>query len=234
MTPIVDIIGAVVTTMIPTITGTVIVSGGGATLTIMDLPVSVTSCLYVSCKLKLNYSGTVIYGTIASISSGTVVVTLPVSKKVTPTSISVVLNYHYGHYQEIVNTFKEATHLETVKFEQFPAICLFQDIVEKHSTTTTEREASLHLLIITDTDRSFTAPTRYTNTFKPILIPLYELFMAKLECYGDVQITADNYDYAELLYFGKKGLYGNEGNIFNDFIDAIEINNLTIKTLKDV
>jgi hypothetical protein len=33
------------------------------------------------------------------------------------------------------------------------------------------------------------------------------------------------------LYWGKQGLYGNSGNIFNDFIDAIEINELKFEIL---
>lgn len=234
MTPIVDFISTIVTGMKPTIpAGSAVVSGGGATVTVSSMNVSITRWLFAGQKLKMIYGTSTVYGTIYSVATTSIVITLPALRAVPPSSISVVLNYHHGHPEEIINLFKQATHKETVKFEQFPAVCLFQDIPEKHSIFK-EREATLNLVIITDTKKEYEASQRYTYTFKPVLIPLFTRLLKAIECSGDVQIVSDDYDYFERLYWGKSGLYGNVGNIFNDFIDAIEINNLRIKILKDL
>lgn len=140
--------------------------------------------------------------------------------------------WDHGHPQSIINRFKEATHVESLKYDQFPAICLFQDIPEKHSISTEERTATLNIIIITSTDPNYSEAERYDNSFDPILIPLYEELMEALECSGEIQILTDDYDYIEHVNWGKSGIYGNVANIFNDFIDAIEISNLKVKTLK--
>jgi len=36
------------------------------------------------------------------------------------------------------------------------------------------------------------------------------------------------HDKIDRLFWGRSGLYGNEGNIFNDHLDAIEIQNLSL------
>jgi hypothetical protein len=235
MKPIVDIISEVVTAMKPTLTYSSHTVTGPLTIIIVLSPASSTKSLFVYERVKVVSAGVTHYGKIIAISSNTqFTVLFDTAWTTAPSSISVVLNFHHGHPLEIINLFKQATQLESVKFEQFPAICLFQDIPEKHSTDSAEREANLNLVIITDTSNTYEAAQRYTYTIKPILIPLYELFMEKLKCNGDVQVEDEKYDYIERLYWGKSGLYGNVGNIFNDFIDAIEINNLKVKTLKDI
>ena len=136
------------------------------------------------------------------------------------------VNFYHGHPLEIINLLQAGTRDEQEKGSLYPAICLFQDFPETHQADTLSREATLNIVLITDTDPTFEAPQRYENTFKPILIPLYEEFRKQLE--RSFQIKGD-YKYTEHLYWGKSGLYGNVNNIFNDFVDAIELENLTIK-----
>lgn len=235
MKAIVDIIGNVINEMKPTIDADGAVVNPTHGVTVSGMTLSVLRRLYVSEPVKLTFSGgAVVYGSVHSIDyeGRSFIISLSSIPTVPPTAIEVVLNYHHGHPLEIINTFKNATHVETLKFEQFPAICLFQDIPEKHSIEEESREASLNLAIITATDPGYTAPQRYDATFDPILIPLYELLISKLSCNDEIQLLPESYDYFERLYWGKNGLYGNVGNLFNDFIDAIEINNLRVKTLK--
>jgi hypothetical protein len=37
------------------------------------------------------------------------------------------------------------------------------------------------------------------------------------------------HDMIERFYWGREGIYNNAGNVFNDYIDAIEIRNLDLK-----
>jgi len=233
MTPVVDLISAIVAGMKPTISpASGALTGTGLTVTYSTQPKSVINSLFVGMKVKLTFSGTTVYAPITTVGTSSFIATLPAVQTVAPTAVSVVLNFHHGHPEEIINLFKQATHKESVKREQFPAICLFQDIPEKHSTVK-EREATLNMVIITDTKKEYEASQRYTYTFRPILIPLFTRLIKAIECSGNIGIVSEDFEYYERLYWGKSGLYGNVGNIFNDFIDAIELNNLRIKILKD-
>ena len=121
MTPVVDIIGAVVTSMKPTISASAAILVG-TTVTVNDLSKSVTDKLFVGQRMKCTFSTSVIYGVIATISDTVITITIDTSSKVAPTAISVVLNYHYGHLLEIKNIFQQATAKASLKLEQFPAI----------------------------------------------------------------------------------------------------------------
>lgn len=219
-----DVISAVVTSMKPTIAaGGAVVSGGGATVTIGNLTESVTSKLFVGERVKLTYS-TAVYATITTIAETSIIITLPSSRAVPPSACEVVLVFDHGHPLEVVNRIKSYTESDTLKYEAFPRICLFHDFEEK---ITFETAVSLTLVIVTQTDPAYSAPDRYTYSFDPTLIPLYNRFINALAESAYIGTTEGNYfkhTKIDRLFWGKNGLYGNTGNIFNDFIDAIEIN----------
>jgi hypothetical protein len=139
-----------------------------------------------------------------------------------------LIMFDHGHPLEIVNTIKQYTESESLKYNVFPRICLFHDFEEK---ITFETLVTLDIVIVTDTSPDYSAADRYDNSFNPILIPLYELFLKKLADSDYIGTTENNYfkhTKIDRLFWGKSGLYGNTGNIFNDYIDAIEINKLEL------
>jgi hypothetical protein len=233
MTPFVDILAEVVTAMKPTISASAaMITGGGATVTVGNMTKSVLNRLFVGQKVKCTFAGTVVYGTIASIAVDSFVITLASSQKVAPSAISVVLNYHHGHLLEVKNTFKEYTTIAAVKREQFPAVVLVQDFPEEINNLTGEREATCTIFLVTDSQQKYTAADRYTNTFKPILYPLYDLFFDELR-YNDNVADADmKHTKIDRVFWGRESGEGSLSNIFHDFIDAIEISNLKVKILK--
>jgi hypothetical protein len=190
--------------------------------------------LYIGEVMKLTTSGTVSYGTIYSIdtSDESFIISLDPVPKVPPDSIEILLSFHYGHYKEIVNTFHEMTKNKDFKREKFPAICLFLDILERISWDGFEREASLHIVLLTDTDPLFNASQRKQYSFDPLLTPLYEKFIEILANSRYINELLPDHDKIDRYFWGREGLYGSEANIFNDYIDAIEIKDLTIKTYK--
>lgn len=232
MRPIVDIIADVVTAMKPTFDVTPSVAGQVVTFTDTNY---VTHKLFVGERIKAKDGSADSgwhYGTVTTITDGNVfTVTFTDLTDASVGIPEVVLNYHHGHGLEIVNTFIEITK-STSKLEQFPAICLLQDITEKVTVNGYEREADLNIIILTDSKQTYKAADRYTNTFEPILYNLYDLFMERLEHSNYVSPEDPPHDKTDRLAWGKSGLYGNTANIFNDFIDAIEIDNLKIKTFK--
>lgn len=235
MTPFVDIISAVVDAMKVTLTS--YVTGNGATKYYFHVPRSIADKLFTSWRAKLTIAGVVYYGKITEIKEDKdgnfdITVTLESIPTGSLESAVMVINYHHGHLLEVKNTFKEYTTISAVKREQFPAIVLVQDFPEQIEDQTGEREVTCTLFIVTDSQQKYTAADRYTNTLKPILYPLYDRFLEQLDNSDYVADTEFKHTKIDRVFWGRDGGEGSLSNIFNDFIDAIEISNLKVKILK--
>jgi len=149
-------------------------------------------------------------------------------------SMTLECYYLYGHPVEVVNTLSEWSKHPTKKTEKFPLIMLFQDFEERKGTMQgINSEVSLNIVIATNTLNSYKSEERYTNNFKAILYPLYDEFIDRIKLSGYFESTLFPHNKFDRVYWGKTGLYGNDGNMFNDFIDAIEIQNLDLKILNN-
>jgi hypothetical protein len=137
--------------------------------------------------------------------------------------------YMYGHPLEIVNRLQELSKSPKHKDQKYPLIALFTDIPIKVTTPGMYGEAELQLIIATLSNKDFNAEQRLQNTFKPVLYPIKKIFLEQMKLHRQftynqemIHISTDRF------YWGKQGLYGNTGNIFDDYIDAIEISNLKV------
>lgn len=135
--------------------------------------------------------------------------------------------YFYGHISEIVDKLSELTNGGILAYQKYPLIALFNDFEERKFEG--GKSASLNLIIANLTIPTYVAKDRYDNNFKPVLYPLLYNFEKALLKSKSVETINFEYTKIDRLFWGKEGLYKNEGNIFNDFIDAIEINNLELK-----
>jgi len=143
------------------------------------------------------------------------------------------VHYQHGHPKEIIETLMQKDKSTTLQFTKYPLIALFQDFPEAHNQQLgIDNEATLHIVIVQSTLATYKANERYTRNFKPILYPIYNEFLkqitlsAKFMNYG---IQTLGHTKIDRLFWGKEGLYGNEGNIFNDRLDCIEIRDLKLK-----
>jgi hypothetical protein len=113
-----------------------------------------------------------------------------------------------------------------------PFILLLLDI--KESFTPNNIDVSVNFVIGTVTNQPFTTDERYATNFTPILYPIFEQLITKLQN-GSNTIHSTSYlefEKYDRVLWGKEGLYGVTGNIFEDYIDAIEINNLKLLITK--
>lgn len=134
--------------------------------------------------------------------------------------------YLFGHPLEIMKILSEKSANSTLKFEKYPLIVLFQDFTE--SITLEGRDVPLNIAIITETRADYYAVDRYDHTFKDTLYPLWDLLISHMKRSAYIDNKMDFiYDKTDRPYWGK-----NNANLFNDFIDAIEITNLKL-TIKD-
>jgi hypothetical protein len=149
-------------------------------------------------------------------------------------TMSLTCYYLYGHPVEVVNTLSEWSKHPAKKVEKFPLIILMQDFEERKGTAQgINSEVSLNIVIATNTLNSYKSVDRYTNTFKAILYPLYDEFIDRVKLSGYFKDELLQHVKIDRVYWGKSGLYGNTGNTFNDYIDAIEIQNLELKILNN-
>jgi hypothetical protein len=169
-------------------------------------------------------------------------VVLAVSETLTPKlklvdSGITAVHYEHGHPIEIIETLREKDASESFKFDKYPLIALFQDFPEDVNVGPgVQSEVTLHLIIARATMPSYKAADRYNFNMRPVLYPIYEELLKQLYysrafmIKSPGQIPHKKYD---RLYWGREGLQAtksrNEKNIFNDWIDCIEIKNLKIK-----
>lgn len=139
--------------------------------------------------------------------------------------------YMYGHPLEIINILSQKDKHDTLKYKKYPLVALFQDFEEiKGEDQAINAEVNLNIVIAVNTSQHYRSSERYANTFKTVLYPIYNLFLEKIAASGYFQTAPGiiSHRKTDRVYWGKQGLYGTEANVFNDFLDAIEIDNLNL------
>lgn len=142
--------------------------------------------------------------------------------------------YMYGHPLEIINTLSKKDRHDVQKYNKYPIIALFQDFTEtmgEHQAVQSSVQ-DLNIIIAVNTSPDYVSSERYTNTFKTVLYPLYNLLIkhiVKSKWFRNIDPGLVPHTKIDRVYWGRSGLYGNEGNVFNDHIDAIEIQDLSLE-----
>lgn len=137
------------------------------------------------------------------------------------------IHYLHGHPVEIIETLMQRDKSQTMVFDKYPLICLFQDFQEKW-TQKHQIEATLNIVICNSTVNTLKAYERYDRNFNPILYPIFQSLLKHMVKHVNTIGYAPTYTKIDRLYWGKSGLYGNQGNIFNDYLDAIELVNFKL------
>lgn len=139
--------------------------------------------------------------------------------------------YDYGHPLELANRLTAKTRGKEMKFQKYPLVALKMDFPEQKGSGGMNNLV-LDILIVAMSKREREVSTRYEQVFKPILYPLYETFLDALRHSGlyhwqgwqDVppHVKVDR------PFWGVVASQGNIKSIFNDPLDAIEIQGLRI------
>jgi hypothetical protein len=146
------------------------------------------------------------------------------------------INYMYGHPLEIQNRLQELTNSPDIndRNKKFPLIYLVEDITERRGVDEgVYCNAVMNIFIINATEPTYTSEQREVNNFRPILIPIYQEFLNQLMSPMQKNVFIENPDRIRHTkinhkYWGRQGTEGNVKNIFNDYIDCIELQNLEV------
>ena len=135
--------------------------------------------------------------------------------------------YLFGHPSDIVNVLAERNKSAKFSYQKYPLIALFQDFDE--SMESGSSSADLKIIIANIRKPTYDTDDRYTYSFEAVLYPILAQLERALQVSKHIDMISNDYTKTDRAYWGKTGLYGNEGNIFDDHIDAIELNNLSLK-----
>ena len=139
--------------------------------------------------------------------------------------------YLYGHPVEIFNILSEKGESEKFKYFKFPLVALFQDFEEKVDKSGVTVE-DVTLVIMTETDPNYKADNRYTNTFTPTLLPIYELLIKYIK-QSSLVVSDNDYEHTKVdrLYWGTGNEQGNLSRLGNDALDAVVVRGLSLRTM---
>lgn len=125
----------------------------------------------------------------------------------------------------------------TLKYKKYPLVALLHDFDENmnFSLNVHSRMPNLNILIANSTERDYDSDMRYEKNYKPILYPIYTSLIKNIEKSGlfAIEVGGVKHTKSDRLFWGRYGLYGRQGNIFNDYLDVVEIKNLNLSLTKN-
>jgi len=114
--------------------------------------------------------------------------------------------------------------------KKYPAIALRLPTSEVINNGMVHYDLNIGIFEISQLD--WTSDQRFDEVIKPILKPLYELFIDRLLYHGFIY-TGKVPDHTKVIkpYYGVEGTQGNKAYVFENKLDAIEIINLKVKSI---
>lgn len=149
-----------------------------------------------------------------------------VNTALTAKNFGTTVYYMYGHPKEITKRLQELSNSTTQKDKKFPLIILFTDITITHDTLGFYGSTSLRMLVCNYTQPEYISEKRTEINFKPILHPIKEELLKQIELHTQFTFEEDlKFSETDMYFYGSQI---NDKNIFNDYIDAIELNNIKL------
>lgn len=143
------------------------------------------------------------------------------------------VTFFWGNPLEIIDKLSSYTKHEELQKEMFPFVGLYNDISISRGKYGDYDGTTLELIICNATDPNFDSETRELKNFRPILRKLYAKFFKELSNSPMFDITDAKVDMkheaTERYFWGKQGLYGSDGSLFNDYLDAIHVRRLELR-----
>lgn len=144
-------------------------------------------------------------------------------------------HFQFGHPMEILENLRAMTADPKQQDLKYPLFALFADFTEvRGEIPGIDCRVNLHMIIATLTEAQFSTKDRVTVNFQPILYPLYVAFMTSLGKSGYYMLKPSlliPHKKTDRLFWGKNGLYLATGNVFEDLVDCIEIEDLELSVI---
>jgi hypothetical protein len=121
---------------------------------------------------------------------------------------------------------------ENFKYQKYPFIALIYDINENRNVQQDYAIATFRFIIGMYTDKNYNSEERIENVFKTRLYPIYQDFLNEIitSGYFDIENNIIPHVKTDRLYWGLTP--STAAKQLGDFVDAIEITNMTLKVLE--
>lgn len=137
--------------------------------------------------------------------------------------------YFYGHPMDINKQLVENDKSIAKNKQKYPAVFLRLPIPELIEGGLVKYTLNIGIMDVTKKD--YNTPERYEHVIKPILMPLYELFLDRLKKKGFVwpgNQTRPPHTKIDQPHHGVEATQGNKAYVFESTLDAIELLSLKI------
>ncbi len=143
------------------------------------------------------------------------------------------INFQYGHKKELIETLIQMDQNPDNQANKYPLVYLVQDFSEERGKAVGQyAEVSLNVIIAHSTRNDHKITDRMTKVFKPVLYPIYYQFMKFLAAHPMVNVINSDmipHKKTDRSYWGRNAVGGTDALKLNDYVDAIEIENLQLK-----
>ena len=145
----------------------------------------------------------------------------------TGSAMGYTVNYMHGHMLEISNIVKQLSVDPDVS-KRYPLLALQHDFKQKPEGLKGVQLDDLKIYIITLSRPEYTAQQRIETIFTPILHPLRDELVRQIARSGyfdqqTIEEVEEAMTWIDHLFWGRAQVMGNDGNIFNDWVDCVEI-----------
>lgn len=142
------------------------------------------------------------------------------------------ISFSKSSFDELIETLSQKDRSPEERFNKYPLVHLVQDIaVERGQDVGLYGSSSLNIIFIHQTVQTYKIEDRDEKVFKPVLYPIYYMFLEQLKksnwIFG-TDVGEFRHRFIKRAFWGNRNLEGSK-NILNDYVDAIEIQNLQIK-----
>lgn len=147
--------------------------------------------------------------------------------------------YDFGHYAEVTKNLTQKDRSTSQRDKKYPLIWLVMDFVERFTADEFGycELPELQILIATVTTPKLSTAERIEKTYVPRLYPIYEELKNQMELSGYFDMSGPFFPHEKIdrPYWGGQDANGNgQANLFNDFIDAIQLRKIKLKVNEEV
>lgn len=138
--------------------------------------------------------------------------------------------YIYGHRSEVNAQMAKKSKDRVEQYKRFPLLITNMDIAEDIAGGM--KVSTLNIIIVAESKVEYTAAERYDKVYKPVLYPIYELFLKSIKAANlftwEGELNIPPHIKLDRPFWGTAGAEGNAAAKLNSTLDAIEIMQLKL------
>jgi len=146
------------------------------------------------------------------------------------------VHYKYGHYNDIRRELKQEMQVADLKKDRYPLILIIEDYRVGKGLVGISGQPTVQGFILHHTDKDYTREQREAEVFDKVLYPIYYNLLREIARSGDFQVYDETMISHTMIPRPMTGIVDKDGTrayIFDDILDGIELNNLSLKLYLD-